>query len=413
MVHFIENSLISDQLEDCAKIAAEHPTTPLLFVGSSEQEVDAFVSFAAGESFARPTEGATVEGVQCASKKAHLAHLLAGGMNVAMKSSLLHYCDDKLLKAIRCNGYILISPEDAIKWADKIDQCNATNFEEAIRRKQLMLIQHDTWQLSPAHSENYVLGMLGIPKYTYNDRLLLRLSAKGRSFMYWGLQPQLFESFAETYILHPMPQASPLFHYLSALDVCCNQDIVDPGQNDSISSLLHIVRDERYNQRGENSDAYTSRWFASKEVDAADLFKDMLNVLLHTGPGGERRESVAYAMPGHIQKHLDESALRSVFRGRGCSATQQYGAVDFSAAQVLCYCANLFLPSSSIQYFRRNGSELTQDRYALYQMLRWIGRSAIRNGKPVTVYVPSKRMRDLLIDWIRLEEERKTGIPSE
>jgi len=38
-------------------------------------------------------------------------------------------------------------------------------------------------------------------------------------------------------------------------------------------------------------------------------------------------------------------------------------------------------------------------------MLRWISRSAVRNGEPVTVYVPSKRMRCLLESWIQKQGE--------
>ena len=34
------------------------------------------------------------------------------------------------------------------------------------------------------------------------------------------------------------------------------------------------------------------------------------------------------------------------------------------------------------------------------EMVQWIYRSQIRNGKPITVYVPSRRMRELLIDWL-------------
>ena len=33
-------------------------------------------------------------------------------------------------------------------------------------------------------------------------------------------------------------------------------------------------------------------------------------------------------------------------------------------------------------------------------MIQWIWRSAIRDGKEVWVYVPSRRMRDLLRQWL-------------
>ena len=43
---------------------------------------------------------------------------------------------------------------------------------------------------------------------------------------------------------------------------------------------------------------------------------------------------------------------------------------------------------------------MDQDGYALSEMLQWIWRSAIRDGKEINLYIPSKRMRTLLTDWI-------------
>ena len=405
MVRFLEIPLTDDPVRACAEMAKGYADSPLLFVGSSDAEIDAFLS-AVGEGmkFIRPTEGATIDGIECSSKKSYMTHLLCGGKNVAMKSSLLNYCGDTILKVLRCNGYILLSPEDAILWADKIKKYNAANIEEAIRRKQLLMVAHDTWLLSPAHKEEYLLHMLDIPAYTYNSRLLIRLSAKDRSAMYWGLQPQLFESFADVRIAHPMVRASQIAHYLKAIGIWYDCVTADPSPNEKLPSLLHVVSDARYNQKGDDSKAYTAHWYTGREENAAGVFKDMLNVLLHTDVGGERREDIAYVMPEDVLEHLDESKIRSVFRGRGFRPAQQYSTNDYSTARVLCYCANTYLPAASVNYLRKNGAELTQDTYALYRMLRWISRSAVQGGEPVTVYVPSKRMRGLLEDWI---EEQK------
>ena len=42
-------------------------------------------------------------------------------------------------------------------------------------------------------------------------------------------------------------------------------------------------------------------------------------------------------------------------------------------------------------------------------MLQWIWRSAIRDGKPINAYIPSKRMRELLINWMNDFEEESNG----
>lgn len=47
--------------------------------------------------------------------------------------------------------------------------------------------------------------------------------------------------------------------------------------------------------------------------------------------------------------------------------------------------------------------KLDEDGYALSEMLQFIWRSAIRNGEPIEIYIPSKRMRELLIKYLNNE----------
>jgi len=160
---FNEIGYLEDPVLKCAEIAAMDSTLPYIFVGSSDDEVDAFADAAAGLRFVRPAEGVVCGGMRCATKRAHLAHLLADGKNIAIKSGLFNYFDDALLKAAWYNGYTLISPGDAIVWADKVGAYNRENFKESIARKQLIAVAQDTFLLSPAHKEAYVLDVLEIP----------------------------------------------------------------------------------------------------------------------------------------------------------------------------------------------------------------------------------------------------------
>lgn len=51
-------------------------------------------------------------------------------------------------------------------------------------------------------------------------------------------------------------------------------------------------------------------------------------------------------------------------------------------------------------FYQSNNIEVDDDEYALSTMVQWIWRSAIRNGEEIRLYVPSKRMRELLQNWI-------------
>ena len=51
-------------------------------------------------------------------------------------------------------------------------------------------------------------------------------------------------------------------------------------------------------------------------------------------------------------------------------------------------------------FYQRHNIKVNEDMYALSTMIQWIWRSAIRDGKDINIYIPSKRMRTLLVDWI-------------
>ena len=59
------------------------------------------------------------------------------------------------------------------------------------------------------------------------------------------------------------------------------------------------------------------------------------------------------------------------------------------------------------KFYQKHGIEVDEDIYALSIMVQWIWRSAIRDGNKVNLYIPSKRMRTILIKWI--EDASKGG----
>jgi hypothetical protein len=76
----------------------------------------------------------------------------------------------------------------------------------------------------------------------------------------------------------------------------------------------------------------------------------------------------------------------------------------------LAYCLNRFIDPLIVKFFEKHNVTVSENEYALSEMLQFIWRSAIREGKEINVYIPSKRMRDLLIQWIKdnpknIEEE--------
>jgi len=69
----------------------------------------------------------------------------------------------------------------------------------------------------------------------------------------------------------------------------------------------------------------------------------------------------------------------------------------------LAFCINRYMNPVEDHFFHQNDVKVNQDLLALSDMLQWLFRSAVREGKPVQVYIPSKRMRELLNNWLNGE----------
>ena len=67
------------------------------------------------------------------------------------------------------------------------------------------------------------------------------------------------------------------------------------------------------------------------------------------------------------------------------------------------YLINVYCEPDILQYFESYGVKLNQDLYAVSTLIQWICRSAVRDNKPVNLYLPSERMRDLLEKFFKYE----------
>lgn len=79
---------------------------------------------------------------------------------------------------------------------------------------------------------------------------------------------------------------------------------------------------------------------------------------------------------------------------------------DYADRSVLAYVTNIY-SNPFVKRFFENKNEtdgtdihIDQDRLALSCLLQWVWRSRIRNDKSIKIYVPSSRMRKLLLSWL-------------
>ena len=76
------------------------------------------------------------------------------------------------------------------------------------------------------------------------------------------------------------------------------------------------------------------------------------------------------------------------------------GTNDFSHKKFMAYMPNTFMDPQIRNFLTQHGVRIEEDSYALNRMIQWLWRGCIRNGQDMHVFVPSTRMRKLLVDWL-------------
>jgi len=67
----------------------------------------------------------------------------------------------------------------------------------------------------------------------------------------------------------------------------------------------------------------------------------------------------------------------------------------------MVYIYDQWINPNMMRWFNKHvPGAISHDDYALTELIQIIWRTQVRNKKPVTVYIPSKRMRDLFLNWL-------------
>ena len=76
------------------------------------------------------------------------------------------------------------------------------------------------------------------------------------------------------------------------------------------------------------------------------------------------------------------------------------GTNDWSHKTHMAYLCNTYMDGTVRSFLVAHGVQVDDETYALSQLIQWLWRGCVRNDEPMTVFVPSKRMRHLLLTWL-------------
>lgn len=366
-------------------------------------------------------EGVRVEGAcgkkgLCVVEKKNGAKLndlrekILAGKSVAGTHALFSILTDDILALIRERGYTLIIDEAYSVTATVTDKM----------RKQFLLMQkHGFITVDEATGVvsfvddmccgDCVPAMGNMGKYIQTGSVHCHNNGH---ILIWVFPDKIINAFRRVIVLTYLYDAQPLSYYLRAFGYRVNHVGVrmdadggfsfcpveeGDGFRFCVREKLHIVQDEKFNRIGNGKCALSASWYKRSVQGDMKKFVEIRNRIRGVQKNYFRcklRDFIWTSFSKYAGMIGDKN-IKSRFVECNRRAVNDYGDCHY-----LAYGIGLYAHPDCYNYFLYMGYTMDTDKWALSEMLQWIWRSAIRNGEEVWVYVPSRRMRELLEQWV-------------
>lgn len=381
----------------------DHPDKKFIYITPYKSEADRIQAQCSSLNFRRPKHQVTQWSTE----------LIADGENIASTHEAFKLYTPEIKELVREKKYTLIIDES-------IDLMEELNFSvgdlNTCIRAGYVKIEDDEIKLI---DDSYSGDDANYRKFfsILRCRDLLRFKEGSDILYYWLIPTDLMLAFDDVIIMTYMFENQELSALLKSNGVeyaYIGLDKSDgvtrfksggtyiPEYTRSLKDKVHVLDNDKMNSVGYDEYALSMNWFQKSEnADKVQRLKNnVYNYFTNiVGVGSGQRMWSTYI------------SAKSKLKGKGYSnsfvrfnARAENGYGDRTA---LVYALNVYMNVGRKLYLTSRGAEIDDDRYALSTMVQWIWRSAIRNGHDIYIYIPSRRMRTLLINW--MEELAKGG----
>lgn len=331
-----------------------------------------------------------------------LKTLVTQGHNIASTHALFGLFDPELVEMLVSAKYTLIIDE-AVDCISLFDEVNKSDVQMILGGDIATVNESGRLQWNevkyPEHNGKYAhirelcaLGSL----YLHNNTILI-----------WEYPPKLLELLEDIYIVTYLFEGSIMSSWMKinnlGYEYVDNQVLgLRPEHEVKVIAkenlqLLSTPSLEKFKQ---NRYTFSSGWHDDITKDKAKAVKSILRSCLvtHKAKAGEVFWTSFLSSQTKLQGAGYSKAVKGglpPFLPYNTKATNNY-----RNYWMCMYTVNIFKNPVEVGYLRSKGVEFNEDEYALSQMIQFIWRGCIREGKPMKVLILSNRMRSLLEGWL-------------
>lgn len=336
------------------------------------------------------------------SKLQSLLQLVRSKSNIVSTHALFRSLTKEVVSEIVKHNYVLIIDEALTVWERYVIVKDTNKYEENIDststdKEILSLIKsgiievdqigmlHWQWDKFPTVVDTH-----------YEETAMLcdnkQLILVNGNVVFWEYPIRVLESFKEVWIATYRFEGSMFSEYLKLHGVVYELDKFGVSPS-SYKDLITVIDDAKMNTCGDGTYALSYSSLATKGHGVDVLRKNLFNFFRNKTKSkmSERLWSTYSKRKGNI----------SAGRYSGCWLSYNTKATnEYKDAKYVAYLVNVFANTGILAMLKHRACEFSQDEYALSIMVQFIWRSAIRDKNPITVYIPSKRMRNIFLNWL-------------
>ena len=355
------------------------------------------------------------------TKLSELRGYLYAGKSVSLTHSLYLSMDDEMLDVVKDRRYTLI-----------IDETISTVDKPEITAKDRKILDDLT-----VTDENGVISWIDEDysgKFDEYKKLADHASLyRVDTTMINTVNVKLFSSFDQVFIMTYLFRGSIMEAYFRCFNlpyeiwgVGLDSGITDsgiivgstvtfvPGNDDppavDYRKLITIVDNQQMNEVGDYYTALSMNWYANRPYHSPDICKlrrGMQNFFKNITHSKKCNRLWTCFKDHHKKLIPDDGSYAANFLQIASRATNKY-----VGCSNLAYMVNRFYDPNLMKFLASKGCMPDHEQCAISDMLQWIWRSAVRDDKPINLYIPSKRMRDLLTRWMDMAADGVDIMPS-
>lgn len=384
-----------------------------IYITPFKAEIDRIISECNNREFVQPLD----DGKE--TKFNDIKKLIAKGVDIASSHSLFQRIDDEMLELLEIEDYTLILDEEmeVIKPLKEYDVSD------------LMLLYHEgiikvdgngfvQWTKDYYTSEKGRFAR--IRNLAKAGNLMMYDDEAGEPVaLYWAFPIDSFKCFNEVYLLTYLFHGQVQRAYFDLFNVnykCYSVENID-GHYQIVDYIPHYEENRQHLKQNINIyyPASTDKKDMNKVGDKRTDFSvgniryrkdktEIKKVIRNNAYNFYRNkckaspEKVMWTTYKDYISDYEPRGLKNVkdnFVSVSCRATNEY-----QHKTTCIYLANRFLNPMTVNFFAKHGVQVDEDLFALSELLQWLFRSRIRNNKPIDLYIPSKRMRTLLENYL-------------